>query len=200
MTKVLTKTGITQNNIIQAFHVTQSIDALTGTDAYAITISGSLTTTGSVLVNGRVNVNGAITGSTFTGSFLGFHTGSAALTGSFTGSLSGSATISNYVVSTNQNYAPKPGGNWVGPGNLGLLAGSTTLSSGTSPAINPTVLIGKTFQSSYWVTATKASGSTSPSHGTLFIQEPTPGGGAFLIKEVGASTNDEVNFIIVYVQ
>jgi hypothetical protein len=108
------------------------------------------------------------------------------------------ATTASYVASSPQNYLPNPGGAFVGPGNLGLIAGSTTLSSGVSPAINPTALTGKTFQTQYWVTTTKASGSTSPSPGTLFIEEPTPGGGAFLIKETGASSNDDVNFIIVY--
>lgn len=47
----LSKTGIAQSNIINAWHVTQSIDAFTGTEAYAITVSGSFTlgggTTGS---------------------------------------------------------------------------------------------------------------------------------------------------------
>ena len=38
----LSKSGIATNNAIKASHVTQSIDALTGTKAYNITISGSL--------------------------------------------------------------------------------------------------------------------------------------------------------------
>jgi hypothetical protein len=201
MAQTLSKTGITNGSTIQVGHVTQSIDALTGTVAYDITISGSLTTTGSVLVDGNVTIDGDITGSSFTGSFVGFHTGSATLTGSFTGSLDGNSTTSTtstYVASSPQNYLPNPGGAFVGPGNLGLIAGSTTLSSGVSPVINPAALTGKVFQTQYWVTTTKASGSTSPSPGTLFIEEPTPGGGAFLIKETGASSNDDVNFIIVY--
>ncbi len=48
MAKQLSKTGITRNNTIEAWHITQSIDALTGIDAYDITISGSLEVTGSV--------------------------------------------------------------------------------------------------------------------------------------------------------
>jgi hypothetical protein len=50
MAKQLSKTGITRNNTIEAWHVTQSIDALTGTDDYDITISGSLNLTGSLTV------------------------------------------------------------------------------------------------------------------------------------------------------
>ena len=183
---VLSKTGITTGATIQVGHVTQSVDAFTGINQYDITISGSLTTTGSVLVNGTINVNGAITGSS--------------ITGSFTGSLSGNATTSTFVASNPQNYLPNPGGIFTGPGNLGLMAGSTTLGGGVTPLINPTILTGKNFQQHYWVTATKASGSTSPVASTLFIEEPTVGGGGFLIKETGASSNDDVNFIIVYLQ
>lgn len=42
------KAGITTGGTIQTWHVTQSIDAFTGTAAYDITISGSTTFTGSV--------------------------------------------------------------------------------------------------------------------------------------------------------
>lgn len=46
----LSKSGIENGQVLQDYHVTQSIDALTGTVGYALTISGSLTldgTTGS---------------------------------------------------------------------------------------------------------------------------------------------------------
>jgi len=63
---VLSKTGITQNNTIQAWHVSQSIDALTGGVEYDITISGSLTLTGSVdSLNGYT---GSLKGTADTGS------------------------------------------------------------------------------------------------------------------------------------
>ena len=42
MALTLSKTGIAQTSTINAWHVTQSVDALTGTAAYDITISGSL--------------------------------------------------------------------------------------------------------------------------------------------------------------
>jgi len=48
MANQLIKTGITTGQTIQPGHVTQSVDALTGTSAYDIKISGSLTLTGSV--------------------------------------------------------------------------------------------------------------------------------------------------------
>lgn len=47
MALVLTKTGISTGNTVEAYHVTQSIDAFTGTDAYDIVLSGSFTLTGS---------------------------------------------------------------------------------------------------------------------------------------------------------
>ena len=52
MAKTLSNSGITTNDTIRAGHVTQSIDALTGTDAYDITISGSLTSTGNLINTG----------------------------------------------------------------------------------------------------------------------------------------------------
>lgn len=168
---VLSKTGITSGATIQPGHVTQSVDAFTGAIQYDITLSGSFKVTGSVSV-----------------------------TGSITGSLNGNANTSTYVVSNPQNYLPNPGGTWIGPGNLGILAGATTLSSGVSPSINPTALTGRVLQTQYWVTATKVSGSTTPGNNALMIQETAPGAGSFFIKDIGASTNDDVNFIVVYLQ
>ena len=48
MALTLSKTGISNGGTIQAPHVTQSVDALTGIEAYDIKISGSLNLTGSV--------------------------------------------------------------------------------------------------------------------------------------------------------
>lgn len=42
MAKTLSKAGIETSNTVEAWHVTQSIDALTGNSSYDITISGSL--------------------------------------------------------------------------------------------------------------------------------------------------------------
>ena len=62
---VLNKTGISNSSTIQAAHITQSIDALTGqvTD-YDITISGSLALTGSFrITSGNITSSGAISSS-----------------------------------------------------------------------------------------------------------------------------------------
>ena len=52
MALTLSNTGISSGSLIEASHVSQSIDALTGVVAYDITISGSLTTTGSLYFSG----------------------------------------------------------------------------------------------------------------------------------------------------
>ena len=57
MAKNLTKTGITTGNTVEAFHVTQSVDAFTGIDAYDITISGSLNVTGSITASAIIGAN-----------------------------------------------------------------------------------------------------------------------------------------------
>jgi len=211
MALTLSKTGITDGSTIQVGHVTQSIDAFTKVAAYDITLSGSLTLTGSL--NSFNGFTGSFTGSylgtaNLTGSFTGSHFGAANLSGSFTGSfigpLAGTASGANFINnSPTASYLASGSGAFL-PGALGILAGSTRLSSGVSPAINPNTpavtLQGKKFQTQYWVTATKASGSTSPSNNALMVQETAPLSGVFLIKDVGASTNDDVNFIVVYLQ
>lgn len=53
---------ISQNYAIESWHVSQSVDALTGAVAYDITISGSLNLTGSTLTGSTANIT-SITGS-----------------------------------------------------------------------------------------------------------------------------------------
>jgi hypothetical protein len=54
MANILSKTGIVDNSTVRTWHVTQSIDAFTGTQAYDVTLSGSLTVVGSLLPNSAV--------------------------------------------------------------------------------------------------------------------------------------------------
>jgi len=180
---VLSKTGITTGDTIQVGHVTQSVDAFTGTTQYDITLSGSLTITGSV------RITGSIISTSSTGSY----------TGSFTGPLTGTSSAAQLLSNVNPSYLPS-GSVAVTflNGALGVLAGSTKLSSGISAVINPAALTGKKLQTQYWVTVTKASGSTSPNNNALMVQEASPSSGTFLIKDIAASSNDDVNFIIVY--
>jgi len=61
MAKTLSKTGITTGNTVQPGHVTQSVDAFTGTEAYDISLSGSFNMTGSI--NGEPGVTNSLTAS-----------------------------------------------------------------------------------------------------------------------------------------
>jgi len=58
MAKKLSKAGISTNETIQAWHVTQSVDALTGDVGYDVSISGSLGLTGSLAVTGIGGASG----------------------------------------------------------------------------------------------------------------------------------------------
>ncbi len=57
MANILSITGIQANTVIKPWHVTQSIDAFTGTQAYDITLSGSLNIIGSLNLNSPVTGN-----------------------------------------------------------------------------------------------------------------------------------------------
>ena len=58
MANVLSKSNIANSNTIEAWQVSQSVDAFTGIVAYDITLSGSLTVTGSTNLSGSVTVVG----------------------------------------------------------------------------------------------------------------------------------------------
>lgn len=79
MAKQLSKAGILEGLLIEAHHVTQSIDAFTGDVAYDITLSGSYTLTGSMYTTDTIYSNNfqastalTITGNTST-SPISFH-------------------------------------------------------------------------------------------------------------------------------
>ena len=59
MAKTLSKSGISTGQDILAWHVTQSVDAFTGTGAYDVTLSGSLNVTGSVVTGSISNAHTA---------------------------------------------------------------------------------------------------------------------------------------------
>ena len=52
MALTLNKIGVTTGNTVEAYHVTQSIDAFTGAVGYAIIVSGSFTFTGATTGSG----------------------------------------------------------------------------------------------------------------------------------------------------
>jgi hypothetical protein len=114
MAKILSKTGISSGSIVQAWHVTQSIDAFTGVEAYDITLSGSLIVTGSVSLNTNINkdffgtASNAITSSYSSTSF----SSSYALTTSFADN-----ETSVYQLYSFQNPLTSNSSNYIGVGN-----------------------------------------------------------------------------------
>jgi len=63
MANELSKAGISNSLTVEAWHVSQSVDAFTGVSAYDITISGSLVVTGSTSIIGAITSSGAISSS-----------------------------------------------------------------------------------------------------------------------------------------
>jgi len=111
MALTLSKTGISNGGTIQAPHVTQSVDALTGIEAYDIKISGSLNLTGSVA------------------SFSGF-----------TGNLVGTASWASNTVAANTVRPSNTVSNfgYTVPYLSGTGSTATLFYSATGPRYNPT--------------------------------------------------------------
>lgn len=132
MAKTLSKTGIATDSTIEAFHISQSIDALTGDVAYDITVSGSFATTGSLGVLGNITNTGNLTTSgTITGTNIQSTAGLAA-TGDMV--ISGSSTLGDAIADT---LTIK--GNITGSGNMTLasyVSGSTIIGNKNSLAQN----------------------------------------------------------------
>jgi len=116
MAKILSQAGIETSNAVEAWHVTQSIDAFTGTEAYDITISGSLNMTGPI--NGQSGLINLLTASyaisssrAISSSFAissSYSISSSYALNSLTASYSlngggGNATGSNYEIQFNRN-------------------------------------------------------------------------------------------------
>jgi hypothetical protein len=95
MANTLSKTGIQDNNTIRVWHITQSVDAFTGTEAYDITLSGSLTVVGDLNLN--TNPTGTLIGN------AAYSPTSSYSTYSVTSSFASTADIS-YDILTFQMY------------------------------------------------------------------------------------------------
>jgi hypothetical protein len=111
MALTLSKTGISNGGTIQAPHVTQSVDALTGIEAYDIKISGSLNLTGSVAsfsgFTGSLNGNADTSTGHFYPNGVGPVTQNAKL-------LAGSATLNGASPATVVVTAPTLAGKTLG--------------------------------------------------------------------------------------
>ena len=114
MAKILSKTGISSGSIVQAWHVTQSIDAFTGIDAYDITLSGSLIVTGSVSLNTTINKDfqGTASNATTSSYAVSGFSSSYALTTSFANN-----ETSVYQLYSYQNPLTSGSQNFIGVGN-----------------------------------------------------------------------------------
>ena len=114
MANTLLKTGITTGESVEAWHVTQSIDAFSGLEEYDITLSGSLTLQNGTQGTDKIavsDVNGVIS---FTGSYSDiFNTStnfnnftSSYNTGSFTGSFTGNGgNLTGITASIGPNFS-----------------------------------------------------------------------------------------------
>ena len=114
MAKILSKTGISSGSIVQAWHVTQSIDAFTGIDAYDITLSGSLIVTGSVSLNTTINKDfqGTASNATTSSYAVSGFSSSYALTTSFANN-----ETSVYQLYSYQDQLTSGSQNFIGVGN-----------------------------------------------------------------------------------
>jgi hypothetical protein len=117
MAQTLSTSGIVTGQDVQAWHVTQSIDAFTGVSDFDITVSGSFTLTGSL------KVSGSVLGRTS-------ESASIAITSSFTNqvSIANSSSFAGYNsgnLLTLQLYAPQ----------IDTLAASTTYFMGTGTSL-----------------------------------------------------------------
>ena len=99
MANVLSNNGIQNDLTIQASHVSQSVDALTGDVGYDISISGSLKVTGSTFLSGSVSITSSNFNATLTQGTLdlGYSNNGGIIK-------AGTISASYYYVSQSLNY------------------------------------------------------------------------------------------------
>ena len=149
MAKILSNNGIITGQPVEAHHVSQSVNALTGAEAYDISISGSLDVIGSSSFDTATVDNDIIVG------------GIVSASGAVIGDLTYPTTddIAGYVVATD------------GSGSLFLNSGSLSSSFATSASVaDYATTAGSTISSSYALTANSADiASTATSADTASI-------------------------------
>jgi hypothetical protein len=170
MAKTLSKINVQTGEVVEAHHISQSIDAFTGTEAYDITLSGSFTLTGSLKIDSlgtgvpSKSLTLTSTGEVVTGSYtpsnaILWETGSA-------GSYSIKAINDSSLDSTG-DYSYAEGNNTLSSGFISHAEGRNTTSSGNyshAEGIN-TKATGD--QSHAEGSATIASGTTSHAEGLV---------------------------------
>ena len=182
MAATLSKTGITTGNTVETWHVTQSIDAFTGTEAYDITISGSLTLGSGTTMNGTasystnsqqsVSSSFATTSSYAVTASYALNAGEGGSSFPYTGSaiISGSLIVTGSVAFNGDNfYSPYT---------------SVDNSSAVNTAIENVVYAGGTLLVDLGISSTndvRLSLDTTPlipTKYTILFTNPTPGAGA----------------------
>ena len=183
--ETLSKTGIVDGQTIQDYHVTQSIDALTGTVGYALTVSGSFTlvgTTGSgyfasSLTTDQVRPESVVSDKGYTVPYLN-GTGSSSplnynayltynpvtdlLNTTSSQAISSSRAISSSyadnVAVSQVNTQQYDNGISVVPGDFKFVAGTAVITAGSATSSIFSNLIGKTLGTNAWITANYSSG------------------------------------------
>ena len=116
MANILSKTGITTGQSVDAWHITQSVDAFTGEVDYDITVSGSFTLTGSLNVDG--NIYGDTLGSSSTSDYTEYADYVDASDNSLIADFNESDYFTLQLVQPETNLASNTA-NYVGVGEIG---------------------------------------------------------------------------------
>jgi hypothetical protein len=166
MADILSKTGIIDNSTVRVWHVTQSIDAFTGTKAYDITLSGSFE------IIGPTNLTLPVTGTLITSA-------SYAVTSSY--SLTGlTASNTSYAdISKDTFFLQLHHGSFKDPVSQSFYYFSVTplRGAGADPLPTSSLSVGTNYPTSfrivsaslsYTINGIAATGSTDPQY-TLYI-------------------------------
>jgi len=125
MAITLSKANIANNNIIEAWQVSQSVDAFTGAIAYDVTISGSFTVTGPTNISGSTVIS-SLTASYITGSISNAITASY-LSGSISNAISSSYALTASFLS---NPPAKVSGEYISNGSVIGVTGDLKIAAG----------------------------------------------------------------------
>ena len=155
MANVLSKSGINNTSTIQAWHVSQSVDAFTAASAYDITVSGSLTVTGSTNISGSTTISGSLNVS-----------GAVNMTGFTNATASWATNLVNTPSSINRYILPS--GSTPTLFTTQMIAGAGQINSGqslTTIDIAPIDFTGKALGTDVFITVGISSSYTTSSMG-----------------------------------
>lgn len=184
---------ITTGQTIQANHISQLINALSGSEAYDLTVSGSLTVIGTLAATASWATN-AISATSATTATTASHA-LTARSSSFasTASFVQTAQTASYVASTTTlTGASYPSGSpYIPTVGFKFVAGGNQTGAGSTAVVNINELAGKTYGQDFFITATSA-GATA---GSISIQTPVA---APTITFVSQNPNTVFTYHILY--